>query len=235
MNVTDVMSELESLGSAQTVKIFRNHGAQGEMFGVKVGDLKKVLPKIRGNQELALELWDTNNSDAMYLASLAADGSQMTRQQLDHWAKSAWWYMLSEYAVPFVTSEHPDAISVARKWINAKQSSVASAGWSSYNATLSVRPDSELDLGEIADLLGKVESEIAKAPGRVRYCMNGFVIGVGAYVKPLLKHAKATAKKIGSVEVDVGKTACRVPVASDAIQKIESLGRVGKKRKTAKC
>ncbi len=65
--------------------------------------------------------------------------------------------------------------------------------------------------------------------------MNGFVIGVGSYVKPLLKQAKATAKKIGTVSVDMGDTACRVPVATDSIAKIESMGRVGKKRKRAWC
>ncbi len=66
----EVMQELESLGSEQTVKTFRKHGADGPMFGVKVADLKKIEKRIRGNQSLALELWDTGNSDAMYLAGL---------------------------------------------------------------------------------------------------------------------------------------------------------------------
>lgn len=235
MDVAEVMAELKSLGSEQTLRTFRRHGANGEMFGVKVGDLKKVLKRIKGNQELALELWETNNSDAMYLASLAADGSQMTQKQLNHWAKTAWWYMLSEYAVPFVTSEHKDAPKIARKWIAARQASVATSGWSSYGATISVVPDSALDLVEIAELLAKVEADIEKATGRIRYCMNGFVICVGAYVKPLLNDAKATAKAIGIVEVDMGDTACKVPVAADMIRKIESMGNVGRKRKTAKC
>jgi hypothetical protein len=59
MNIKEVMSELESLGTAQTVKTWRRHGADGDMFGVKVGDLKKVLKKIKGNQALAMELWET--------------------------------------------------------------------------------------------------------------------------------------------------------------------------------
>ena len=58
---------------------------------------------------------------------------------------------------------------------------------------------------------------------------------VGSYIKPLLKQAKATAKKIGVVSVEMGETACKVPLARDYIKKIESMGRVGKKRKTLKC
>lgn len=235
MTLEEVMRQLESFGSAQTVKTFRNHGADGEMFGVKVGDLKKVLKHIKGDQELAMKLWETNNSDAMYLAALAADGSQMTRAQLDRWAKSAWWTMLSGYAVPFVAAEHPDGIVLAKKWMQSSKESIAECGWSTYTIVVSVRPDEELDLDDIRSCLEVVEAKIDKAANRVRYCMNGFVIGVGSFVKPLLRDAKATAKRIGDVEVDMGKTSCKVPNATKYIQKIESMGRVGKKRKMTKC
>ena len=235
MKLNEVMKELKSLGSAQTVKTFRNHGADGDMYGVKISDLKKVLRKIKGDQALAMELWDTGNSDAMYLASLVADGSQMTKKQLDHWAKTAWWYMLSEHSVPYVAAEHKDAFGLAKKWMKSKKESVASSGWTTYTTAMSVRPDDELDRTEIKALLKRVESAIADAPNRVRYCMNGFVIAAGAFVKPVLRNAKSTAKKIGKVEVDMGGTACKVPVATESIAKIESMGRIGKKRTSTKC
>ena len=92
-----------------------------------------------------------------------------------------------------------------------------------------------MDLVQIKDLLNVVVKEIDSAQNRVRYTMNGFVIAVGAYVKPLLKQAKQAAKKIGLVSVDVGDTACKVPLASAYIEKIETAGRVGKKRKTIRC
>ncbi len=235
MAVSEILAELKALGTESTVKTFRRHGANGDLYGVKIADLKKVLKKIKGDQALALDLWKTGNSDAMYLAALAADGSQMTPAQLNAWAKSAWWYMLSEYAVPFVAAEHPQACSIAAKWIDARAASVASSGWATFALIVSTRPDSELELDEIMDLLHRVQTGIASAENRVRYCMNNFVIAVGAYVKPLLKEAKAVAKKIGQVEVDVGDTSCRVPIATDAIRKIESLGRIGQKRKSTKC
>jgi hypothetical protein len=171
----------------------------------------------------------------MYLAALVADGSQMTRAQLNAWVKSARWYMLSEYAVPSVAAQHPAAFEIAIKWIGSKQPAISAAGWATYSLAVASRPDAELDLEEIKQLLKKAESEMPQAADRVRYGMNGFVISVGAYVKPLLKSAKATAKRIGVVEVDMGETACKVPLASEAIQKIENMGRVGLKRKSTKC
>lgn len=235
MDVKEVMLRLEKLGSESTVKTFRRHGADGEMFGVKVADLKKVLRDIKGEQQLALKLWDTGNSDAMYLAGLTADGAQMTKTQLNQWAKSAWWYMLSEYAVPFVAAEHPDCFAIARKWIGSRTESIATSGWCTYAGGMSVRPDDQLDLPEIEELLELVAEKIDSAPGRVRYCMNGFVICVGSYVKPLLKSAKKVAKQIGKVDVDMGDTACRVPLAAEMLKKVESMKRVGTKRKTVKC
>ena len=100
---------------------------------------------------------------------------------------------------------------------------------------MTTRSDEELDLPEIQALLERVEKEIGTAPNRVKYCMNGFVIAVGCYVAPLDKAAKATAKKLGKVEVDMGDTACKVPVATAYIAKVEKAGRAGKKRKTIRC
>ncbi len=74
-----------------------------------------------------------------------------------------------------------------------------------------------------------------ESPDVVRYQMNGFVIAVGCYVKPLSKNAIEAATKIGPVTVDMGDTACKVPFAPDYIRKVEERGTVGKKRKTVKC
>ena len=234
-SLSEVMQELEGLGSEQQVKTYRRHGADGPMFGVKIGDLKQIVKKIKGNQSLALELWKTGNADAMYLAALVADGSQMSLKELDAWVKSAWWQMLSEYSVPWVASEHPQAFSIAKKWMASKHALIQTSGWNAYSAAISIRPDSELDLAEIEGLLRSVENEIGQADNRVKYVMNSFVISVGSYVKPLLSKAKATAKRIGIVEVNVGDTACKVPLATEYIAKIEKANRVGQKRKTAKC
>ena len=69
----------------------------------------------------------------------------------------------------------------------------------------------------------------------MKYIMNGFVIAVGSFAKPLLAKAVAAASKLGKVEVDVGDTACKVPLAIDYINKVKARGCIGKKRKVVKC
>ena len=230
------MLELERLGTEQTRRTFARHGAPvDQMFGVKVGDLKTILKKIKGRQELALELYDTGNTDAMYLAGLVANGALMTKQQLESWARRASWNMISEYTVPWVASESPLAAELAQKWIDAKQPSVVSSGWMTWSAIVATRPDEELDLQALEKLLDRVTLQIHDSNNRVRSAMNGFVISVGGYVLPLQKKAREAAKKIGKVEVDVGDTACKVPLALEYIDKMIARGNSGKKRRTVKC
>ncbi len=233
--VTQVMKALKNKSSEQTRKTFARHGAPSDFFGVKVGDLKVIAKQIKGNQELAYKLYDSGNADAMYLAGMIADGAQMNKKQLNEWAKAAPWHMIAEYTIPGLAVESPFGRELAMKWIKSKNESIASTGWNTYAGVVSTTLDEELDLKEIKGLLKQIEQSINKVPGRVRYTMNGFVIAVGGYVKPLSKQAKATAKRLGTVKVDMGDTACKVPLATEYIDKMEKSGRAYKKRKTIKC
>lgn len=236
-SVTSIMAELKKKGSERTRKTYARHGMPADRtFGVSIADLKVIAKMIKGQQALACELYETGNVDAMYLAGLVADGSQMTKKQLNAWAEgAAGLTMISEYTVPWVAVENPDARDLAIQWIKSKKEHVVSSGWCTYAGLVATKADEALDLAEIEDLLKTVVKEIGSAQNRVRYTMNGFVIAVGTYVKPLLKQAKASARQMGAVSVDMGDTACNVPLATAHIEKIEAAGRVGQKRKTIRC
>ncbi len=238
MTLDEVMTTLRALGSEQTRRTMRRHGAPESdalFFGVLVGDLKPIAKKIKGDQALALALYDTGNSDAMYLAGLVADGAKMSRAELNAWAERASWQMLSEYTVAWVASDHPEAWSLANDWIHRPEPHVQSSGWSTAASVLSVTDDTKLNLDAVRALLHRAVSELHTAPDRVRYTMNGFVIAVGSYVTALGPEALAAAETIGRVTVNMGGTACKVPVATETIQKVIGAGRQGKKRKTAMC
>ena len=235
--VASIMAELKKKGKESTRKIYARHGMVTEnMYGVSVADLKVIAKTIKGQQALACELYATGNMDAMYLAGMVADGSQMTTKQLNAWAEGAAnLQMIAEYTVPWVTVENQNARDLAVQWIKSKKEHVASSGWCTYSGLVGTKLDDALDLAEIEGLLGVVVKGLKSAQNRVRYTMNGFVIAVGTCVKPLSKQAKAAARQIGTVSVDMGETACKVPVATAYIEKIEAAGRAGQKRKTIRC
>lgn len=236
MTTASILQQLEALGSEQTRKVFHNHGAPLDtMYGVKVGDLKTIVKKIKKNHPLSLELYATGNSDAQYLAGLIADEKQITPEQLRQWAEEAAWMMISEYIVAWVASETPHGWALGLEWIESDQEKIAAGGWSTLSSWVSIRPDAELDIAHLSQLLDRVADTIHQSPNRARYAMNGFVIAIGSYVPALTEKALETAQKIGKVLVYTGKTACKVPLATEYIDKVRSTDRVGVKRKMARC
>ena len=232
-----VMSELKKKGKEQARKIYARHGMDPErVYGVSVADMKVIAKTIKGQQALACELYETGVMDAMYLAGIVADGSKLSKAQLNKWAKSAaGLQMISEYTVPWLAVENASARELALEWMKAKDASVAACGWSTYAGLLSLKADEDLDLKEIEELLQTIARQVGSVPNRVKYTMNSFVIAVGSYVRPLLHEAKAIAKQVGTVKVDMGETECKVPAAAEYIEKVEKMGRVGRKRKTLRC
>ena len=235
MTLEQVMSELAAKGSESVKRLWLKHGAKEPFFGVKIGDLKPLHKKLKGEQALALQLYATGNGDAQYLAGMIAAGAQMTPTQLQRWADTAAWSMISGTIVPWVACEHPDGVALALKWIDSKKEDVARAGWSTLGALAATIPDEHLPVKEFGALLDRVARTITVAPDVVRYSMNGFVISCGTYLAPLGAKAIATARKIGRVEVDMGETECKVPDAEAYILKSRRGAPVAPKRKTVRC
>jgi 3-methyladenine DNA glycosylase AlkD len=235
MTATEIMKELKTLGTDGYKRILRNHGANEPMFGVKIEELKKYQKRIKKDYQLALDLYATGNYDAQYLAGLIADEVKMTKKDLKNWLANANCDALYGSTVPWIAAESKHGWDLAMEWIESKKENVASAGWNTLCSIVSIKDDADLDVAALKRLLERVEKTIHDAPNHVRYGMNSFVIAVGCYVKELTDSAMKIAKKIGKVTVDMGNTACKVPSASEYIDKVKKRGTIGKKRAMARC
>lgn len=235
MTVDAIMDKLREFGHPNTKKTLMRHGAKEPVFGVKVADIKKIVKLVKKNYDLSLALYDTGNSDAMYLAGLIADEKKMTKADLQKWANQAYWYYLSEYTVPWVASESDFGYEMGLEWIDNSNNTLACTGWQTLACLTALKKDEELNLKQYQDLLDRIHHTIYQAPNRVRFCMNAFIIAVGCNVEPLNASAMNIAKQLGKIKVDMGDTACKIPEASVYIQKVIDKNRVGKKRKTVRC
>ena len=235
MNFHTIMAELEAKGSESIKRILLNHGMKEPLFGVKVEDLKVIQKKIKKDYQLSKDLYATGNADAMYLAGLIADEDKMTKKDLTEWVKQANSPNISEYTVPWIAAESKYGFELALEWIDAKQESIAATGWSTLSSLVSIKPDSELDIHYLKKLLERISNEIHKVDNRVRRTMNLFIIAAGSYVSSLTEYAIIISNKIGVIKVNVDGTACKTPNASDYILKIKEKGRLGKKKKMARC
>ena len=235
MTANEIVEQLRALGSDGYKKVLLNHGAKEPCFGVKIEELKKIQKRVKTDYQLALDLYATGIYDAMYLAGLVADDAAMTKKDLRKWLKGAKSPPIAEYTVAWVAAGSKHGHDLALEWIESDDEDEAATGWATLCGLVSTKDDAELDLAELKRLLDRVQAMIHEEPNRVRYMMNSFVIALGCYVRDLTKLALAAGKKIGPVTVDMGNTACKVPPASEYIQKVQKRGAIGKKRATAKC
>ena len=235
LSVEQVMEELKLMGNENTARIYKNRNMNIDVYGVKIADLKKIVKRTKKNHELSLVLYDTNNYDAMYLAGLIADETKITKEQLQKWVENSDNYLIAEFTVPWVVAETPFALELGLEWMKSDNELICSAGWNVIINLMRIKEDEELDFDLLLTLLKEVKNTIHIRKNRVRNSMNSYVIAVGTFVEPLLEHAIKTAEAIGRVEVNMGKTACNVPLASAYIEKVVEKGFVGKKRKDVRC
>jgi 3-methyladenine DNA glycosylase AlkD len=235
MTATEIVKQLEASASASYKKILMNHGAANPVLGVKIAELKKLQKRINRDYQRALDLYDTGIYDAQYLAGLIADDALMTKRDLRRWLAKSNCPAICASVVAWVAAESEYGRDLALDWIESEQENTAQTGWMVLASLVAVTDDADLDISELSRLLSRIERTIHRQPNLVRYAMNSFVIAAGTYVAELTAPALRAAEKIGPVSVDMGDTGCEVPSASQHIQKAQSRGVIGKKRKTAKC
>lgn len=229
-NVTDVLAELESLGTEQTRKTYRRHGVGENQYGVLFSALEKLRKRIKTDHELALRLWDSGNHDARVLATMIADPTQADSATLDRWAHD-----MTNYSIADAVAVYVSATSLAREkaeqWITSDNEWIATAGWNilgSLTASDPALPDAYFE-----PYLAQIERELHDSQNRVRYAMNNVVIAIGVRSDALEPKAIAAAERIGTVYVDHGLTNCKTPDAIPYIQKTKAHREAQRAKKAA--
>jgi len=235
LTLDEVMAELEAMGEENIRKIWLKHGIKEPFFGVKIANLKVIQKKLRVHYELAKELYNTGNADAMYLAGLVTDDAKMTKADLNSWVQKAESSSMHDYIVPWVASQGRYGFELGLEWIDSEVPHICCAGWATLGCCLALIDDSKLDIVKLRELLSRVEKNVHDSDDRVKLAMNTFIICLGSYVMPLHEETIASADNIGKVTADMNGTACKVPYAVDYIQKVKVKGILGKKRKMVKC
>src|SRR6266511_1649594 len=154
MTAEEILAEMKPLGRESYKRLlFNNYGVKEPCFGVPIGELKKFQKRIKKDYRLALNLYDTGNYDAMYLAGLIADDARMTKKDLQRWVAKAYAGSLPGSTVPWVAAGSPHGHEIALAWVESGTPLVASAGWATLSGLVALKDDSELDLPELKRLL----------------------------------------------------------------------------------
>jgi hypothetical protein len=185
------------------------HGAGEPLFGVRFGDLRPLARRIGRDPELARGLWATGNSDARLLACLVADLARVSERELDAWLSDIDSYFLVDTFVAELASKAPGAWSRAMRWIASQRDRTAQAGWDLLNAV--ALSDADVPEADFERALDLIAGRIGTYGNWTRRAASNAITGVGLRNGRLEAAARRTARRMGHVEFDPGRTSCVMP------------------------
>jgi len=170
--VAEVMTELATLDDPKARAVNEKHG---DDHGVNLGKLRALAKRLKTQQELAGELWETGDTAARLLALLICRPKAFGRDELDAMLREARAPKVHDWFVNYVVKQSPHAEELRIAWAADADPVVASAGWALTTVRVAKKPEG-LDLTALLDV---IEAEMKDAPDRLQWAMNHCLAQIG--------------------------------------------------------
>jgi 3-methyladenine DNA glycosylase AlkD len=178
--VAELRAELTALEDPRAREVNEKHG-------VNLGQLRAVAKRLKTQQDLAVELWRTDDTAARLLALLICRPKAFGRDELDAMLRGSRTPKVHDWLVNYVVKKSPHAEALRTAWLADPDPVVASAGWALTTERVAKKPEG-LDL---AGLLDVIEAEMREAPDRLQWAMNHCLAQIG------IEHPEHRARAIG--------------------------------------
>ncbi|MDI3422017.1 DNA alkylation repair protein [Streptomyces luteolus] len=206
MSVDEVRAELAALDDPKARAVNERHG---DDHGVNLSKLRALAKRLKTQQELARELWATDDTAAKLLALLVCRPKAFDRDELDAMVRAARTPKVHDWLVNYVVKKSPHAEELRVAWSADPDPAVASAGWALTAERVVKKPDG-LDL---AGLLDVVEAEMRDAPDRLQWAMNTCLAQIGIEHPELRARALAIGERLEVLKDYPTSPGCTSPYA----------------------
>lgn len=180
----EILAELAALEDPRAREVNEKHG---DDHGVNLSKLRALAKRIKSNQELALELWATDDTAARLLAILICRPKSFDSEELDVMLRDARVPKVHDWLVNYVVKKNPYCEELRLAWFADPDPVVASAGWALTTERAGKNPEG-LDL---AGLLDAIEAGMKDAPQRLQWAMNHCLAQIG--IEHAVHRARAVA------------------------------------------
>ncbi|MDF9751882.1 DNA alkylation repair protein [Arthrobacter sp. ES3-54] len=170
--VAEVMAELAGLEDPRAREVNEKHG---DDHGVNLGKLRAVAKRLKTQQELSRQLWETDDTAARLLSILICRPKAFERDELDVMLRKARTPKVHDWLVNYVVKKNPHSEELRVAWFADPDPVVASAGWALTTERVAKNPEG-LDLTGLLDV---IEAEMKDAPDRLQWAMNHCLAQIG--------------------------------------------------------
>lgn len=222
MTLQETLTKLESLGTEKMRLHNKKWGANDNQFGVKMGDIRTVANSIKSDHQLALQLWETGNIDARFLATLIIKPKLLSLDDLDAMVRSNKFAHLADWFYSYIIKDHPEKESLRERWMDSDNAMTARAGWSLTSGRIARSPEG-LDIPAI---LNRIETEMPTAAPETQWTMNSALANIGINHPEYRERAITIGEKLGIYRDYPVSKGCTSPFAPIWIN--EMVSRQGK-------
>jgi 3-methyladenine DNA glycosylase AlkD len=170
--VDELMAELAALEDPKARELNERHG---DDHGVNLGKLRAIAKRLKTQQDLARELWRTDDTAAKLLALLICRPKAFDRDELDTMLRQSRTPKVHDWLVNYVVKKNKHAEELRQAWFTDPDPAIASAGWALTTERVTKNPDG-LDLPGLLDI---IEAEMKTAPKRLQWAMNHCLAQIG--------------------------------------------------------
>lgn len=211
-----IVADLRAQCSPHNVEGQRRFGItpKSEQLGLGLPILRGIARVNRRNHALALELWDTKVHDARLIAAFADDPKQVTRRQMEAWAKDFDTWAVVDGVCCTLFNRTPFAEEKAYAWSKRRPEFIKRAGFV-LMAGMAVHRK-ELPASTFIAFLPILRREATDERHYVKKAVNWALRQIGKRNPRLRRAAIAEAKRIKKLDLPAARW-----IAADALRELQ--------------
>ncbi|VVB59414.1 DNA alkylation repair enzyme [uncultured archaeon] len=216
MDYEEIIQKLHSFANPENAKGMARYGiSQSNNLGISIYLLRPFVKEIGRNHILALKLWDSKIHDARLLACFIDDPKQITREQMDAWAKDFDSWDICDQACTSLFDLSSLAYEKVYQWAEHEPEFVKRAAFSLI-AGLAVHDKNAMDK-DFERFLPILVKHAVDERNYVKKAVNWALRNIGKRNLHLNIVALKTAKQIQKIDSKSARW-----IASDAIRELTS-------------
>jgi 3-methyladenine DNA glycosylase AlkD len=224
-NYEDVMKRLRSMANRKNVEGMKRFAiVGGEMLGISLYDLRKIVKELGRDHTLAEKLWKSGVHEAMLLAIFTEEPGKVTDEQMERWAKDFDSWDICDQACTDLFDQTPFGWKKAKEWSTRKEEFTKRAAFA-LMAGLAVHDKKARD-ADFESLFPLMARQAGDDRNFVRKAVNWALRNIGKRNLALNAKAIAAAESIGKQDSKSARW-----IAADALRELKS-EKVRKRLKT---
>lgn len=210
-----VLAELAQLEDPKARAI---NEKRGDDHGVNLGKLRAIAKRLKTQQELALELWESGDTAGRLVALLICRPKAFGQEQLDVMLRQAYIPKVHDWLVGYVVKKSSHAEALRQLWFVDPDPVVASAGWALTSERVVKSPEG-IDLTGLLDI---IEAQMKNAPERLQWAMNNTLAMIGIEHLQYRERALAIGERLQVLKDYPTPPNCTSPFAPSWINEMVS-------------